>query len=50
LRTLAPKELKGAFDLTEAARRINYRRHGLGRAVGSATAKRLIQACTSSAR
>lgn len=41
---------KGTFDVIERARRINYLRHGFGRAAVSSCARRPIQACTSSAR
>jgi hypothetical protein len=43
-------KLKCALDMIKSARRIDYLRHGFGRATDSPSASRLIQACTSSAR
>ena len=42
-------KLKGALDVFQSARRIDYRRHGFGRAGASPLASLVIQACTSSA-
>jgi hypothetical protein len=36
--------------MSERPRRINYRRQGFGRSVAVPCARRVIQACTSSAR
>jgi hypothetical protein len=42
--------LKGAFELRQRSRRIDYRRHGLGRFAAGSRANRATHACTSSAR
>jgi hypothetical protein len=49
-RILVTQKLKCAFDVLERARRVDYLRHGLGRAAVSSCARRVIHACTSSAR
>ncbi len=50
IRVLAPQELECVLQVIERSRRIDYRRHGLGRAAPGLLASRSIQACTSSAR
>ena len=47
---LIAQKLECARDVIERARRIDYRRHGLGRFAVSPRARRSIQAWTSSAR
>ena len=49
-RILVAQKLKCAIDVIESARRVNYLRHGFGRAAVCSSASRFIQACTSSAR
>jgi len=44
------EELEGALDVIESPLRIDYRCHGLGRCALPSTARRCIQAWTSSAR
>jgi hypothetical protein len=41
--------LKSAFEMLQRTCRIDYRRHGFGRAGASSAARRCIQACTSAA-
>jgi len=50
MRILGAQRLKRAFDVIERAPRVDYLRHGLGRAAVSSCARRCIHACTSSAR
>jgi hypothetical protein len=47
---LFPQNLKGSLRMSERPCRINYRRQGFGRSVAVPCARRVIQACTSSAR
>ena len=44
------EELEGAFEVRQRSRRIDYRRHGLGRFAAGSRANRASLACTSSAR
>lgn len=46
-RTFAAQKFKSTLQMSECARRIDYRRHGLGLATGPPLARRSIQACTS---
>src|ERR1700730_12811681 len=49
-RVLVTEKLKRTVNVIQRARRVDYLRHGFGRATASRTASRLIQACTSSPR
>ncbi len=50
LRVLGYQELECAHAVGQCARRIDYRRHGFGRAASWPRARRSTQACTSSER
>ena len=49
IRVFVAQISKGAFEVFQRTCRIDYRRHGFGRAGASSVARRCIQACTASA-